>query len=550
MIRRSLVPPDRRGYALYIVLVVVVVLTLVAYEYADTMGAEATAAIRSHELEQAKANAASGVHFAAALLTDPNSSSMNLDDDASLFSAQPVGTGNLADEPTSPRALGDANRRRGGGRFSLLNLSDTTGGTDGSYPGSLQRFGLEDEGRKLNVNALIQIDPTGVALYTVLMALPNMTSEIAGAIVDWVDADASEYPSGGAEDEFYMGLQPPYHCKNGPLNSVDELLLVKGVTPDLLFGSDLNRNGVQDANETATGTFSRGWSEYLTCYGRELSVDSLGNPRVFLNNTDLQTLDADLMAIEGMTRELADYILYYRISRTGTPVAPLAANQVAGNPADLRTLVDAAVQANNPPRRSLASVFTVLNTQIPLSPIRDESGRMVTPVVACPLNDPTLLASMSRTLLDRCTTSEDYELFPRVNVNTAPREVLVAIGKLARPATSSDTTLELTESDVDAILSNRPSAGTDPTASWLVTTAGINPTKFKNLEKFICGRSGAYRVRSVGYFANPGGPQASVEAVIEVVAQNTDGSATIAMPRIVYFRDTTDLGRVFADLPR
>jgi hypothetical protein len=41
-----------------------------------------------------------------------------------------------------------------------------------------------------------------------------------------------------------------------------------------------------------------------------------------------------------------------------------------------------------------------------------------------------------------------------------------------------------------------------------------------------------------------------VEAVIEVVAQNTDGSATIAMPRIVYFRDTTDLGRVFADLPR
>ena len=37
---------------------------------------------------------------------------------------------------------------------------------------------------------------------------------------------------------------PPYAPRNGPLGSIEELLLVRGVTPALLFGADLNRNGV------------------------------------------------------------------------------------------------------------------------------------------------------------------------------------------------------------------------------------------------------------------------------------------------------------------
>ena len=36
------------------------------------------------------------------------------------------------------------------------------------------------------------------------------------------------------------------HPKNGPLETVEELLLVRGVTPQLLFGADINRNGQLD----------------------------------------------------------------------------------------------------------------------------------------------------------------------------------------------------------------------------------------------------------------------------------------------------------------
>ena len=56
-----------------------------------------------------------------------------------------------------------------------------------------------------------------------------MTPDVADAIVDWLDMDSSPRPY-GAEDDYYTALSPPYHCKNGPLDSLEELLLVRGVT--------------------------------------------------------------------------------------------------------------------------------------------------------------------------------------------------------------------------------------------------------------------------------------------------------------------------------
>ena len=57
----------------------------------------------------------------------------------------------------------------------------------------------------------------------------------------------------GAEDDYYMSLPEPYHCKNAHFDSVDELLLVKGVTPQLLYGYDHNHNGIIDNQETQGG---------------------------------------------------------------------------------------------------------------------------------------------------------------------------------------------------------------------------------------------------------------------------------------------------------
>jgi type II secretory pathway component PulK len=502
---------DRPAYVLFAVLIVVVVLSLVAYQYNDAMALEYQAAQRAADAAQAKAFAVSGVHYAVGVIADPNSATLDLTNDAGLFSNQTVG---------------DAAGPRGGGRFTLFNVVSTSPGV---YE---RRYGLTDEGAKVNINMLYERDPTGTVLYNALMALPNMTEEVADSIVDWVDSDASARPNGG-EDDYYMGAAQPYHCKNGPLNSVEELLLVKGVTPPLLFGTDQNRNGVQDANETTGGEFSRGWADYLTVYGREVNVDSTGVQRINLNGTDAQTLSDQLTAAVG--KDLSDYILYYRFAGNGEAAGTgLGANKVAVSVGDaaLGDLVAQRISSGAQLARQLTSVITVFNTQVPLPAQQAQPGMPPPParVVSCPINGTDALKSVLATLLDKCTVVADYEMYPRINVTLAPQEVLAAL-----PGLTAD--------EVAAIVAARESvSATDPTAAWLVTSANLDPTKFKTIERYVTGgKSNTYRVHSVGYFGKPGGAVGRVEAVVEMVLNK---------PRIVYFRDLTDLGRGFEDLPR
>jgi DNA uptake protein ComE-like DNA-binding protein len=104
-----------------------------------------------------------------------------------------------------------------------------------------QDFGVDDEGSKININT---------ANRDTLMRLPGMTEDVADAIIDWRDTDENPGAS-GAESDYYETLQPPYRCKNGPFETVEELLLVKGVTPDLLYGYDANHNGFLNEEEVA-----------------------------------------------------------------------------------------------------------------------------------------------------------------------------------------------------------------------------------------------------------------------------------------------------------
>jgi general secretion pathway protein K len=58
---------------------------------------------------------------------------------------------------------------------------------------------------------------------------------VVDSILDWRDTD-DFYRVNGAENDYYQSLKEPYDCKNGNLDSVEELLLVRGVTPDLFYG--------------------------------------------------------------------------------------------------------------------------------------------------------------------------------------------------------------------------------------------------------------------------------------------------------------------------
>jgi hypothetical protein len=129
------------------------------------------------------------------------------------------------------------------------------------------RFGLIPEAGKLDVNQA----PTAL-----LAALPGMNDAIAAAIGDWRDTDDAPDPAGGAErtDSAYSGAAVPYAPRNFPLETLEELRLVRGVTDALWFGEDVNGNGRLDPGEDTDGdgTLTPGLRDLLTLGSREPGV--------------------------------------------------------------------------------------------------------------------------------------------------------------------------------------------------------------------------------------------------------------------------------------
>lgn len=94
-------------------------------------------------------------------------------------------------------------------------------------------FGAEDEERKINLN---KADPAVIAKLIELAAEvdKDTAEELSFNIVDWRDSDSAfESPTYGAEKEYYDQLPMPYACKDSPLESLDELLLIKGMKRDI-----------------------------------------------------------------------------------------------------------------------------------------------------------------------------------------------------------------------------------------------------------------------------------------------------------------------------
>ena len=59
---------------------------------------------------------------------------------------------------------------------------------------------------------------------------------ISDSILDWIDADKNHRVN-GAEDDYYRKQIPPYFAKNGRIETFDELLKIRGITEEILFGS-------------------------------------------------------------------------------------------------------------------------------------------------------------------------------------------------------------------------------------------------------------------------------------------------------------------------
>jgi general secretion pathway protein K len=140
---------------------------------------------------------------------------------------------------------------------------------------------IVDEGGKIDINTAPDIVLRN--LFKSIGVQDEDVDAIVDSIMDWKDPDDLRRLS-GVESDYYMSLPTPYKAKNANFDTVEELILVKGISPDILFGTDKKR----------------GIIDYLTVHSKQRRINVNAAPKEVL------------MAIPNMTSEIADAIIDYR----------------------------------------------------------------------------------------------------------------------------------------------------------------------------------------------------------------------------------------------
>ena len=332
-------------------------------------------------------------------------------------------------------------------------------------------YGVGDEESRLNVN---------LADGGSLAKLDGITPQIIAAIADWRDGDNAVSP-GGAEAEFYLSLQPPRLPRNGPFLTVRELLMVRGVSADLLLGRDTQQNGLLESAEDIAENSGRvdnqatdvgtGWAGILTVDSRDDNVSASGADRVNVQTAD----ETALTGVPGITPDIARAIVASRSNNQIRNIASLL--EVTSAPAN---------QNQNPARGGSQSG--------PRQSSPDQGGvgsgqRVIS---------PSLLIEIA----DDITADEDSSKAGLINVNTASLSVLVCLPGVDR---------ELAQ----AIISYRQSSGFLPNVAWLLKVPGMNEDVFKQVAPLVTMRSETFRILSEGR-VNSTGARQRIQAIVHV----------------------------------
>lgn len=90
---------------------------------------------------------------------------------------------------------------------------------------------IQDQQGAFNLNNLVKdgkVNLAQLARFRRLLSILSLPPALADALADWIDTDSEPQPQAGAEDGYYLALQPPYLAANQPLTDVAELALVRG----------------------------------------------------------------------------------------------------------------------------------------------------------------------------------------------------------------------------------------------------------------------------------------------------------------------------------
>lgn len=259
---------ERSGFVLIVVLGTVLLLSTLLFGFSLTARTKLEAADSFYRTEQAWSCARAGLHIAVATVAEAND----------LYTDQ---------------------------RFAKLTTGENTFSiADGSCS-----ITITEENGLLNVNSLKDKDGRlNRARIDQLLRLIDLLNRrqkgperidygIVPAMIDWMDPDDDvtslpfiEHENFGAEEDYYQTCNPPYHCRNKPVDIIDELRWIKGMTPKTLsrLREALTSTGDDKTNINAAPKL------VLACLSEEMApalVEMIVNRRTrrpFQNITDLK----------------------------------------------------------------------------------------------------------------------------------------------------------------------------------------------------------------------------------------------------------------------
>ena len=497
--------PARRGIVLIVVMVVVVMISLAGFGCVASMSNENKAVHVRGEQMQMRSALASAEEYLKLLVSTARPEETNSQESASRQS--------IDNDEVAFRGVVVSDEDGPGRRIRFTVMSpryDETGG-------AAWRYGLDRESSRLDLRTVMdwELLQPGVGRRA-LMALPGMTEPIADAILDWMDPDTIARQT-GAEAEYYATLNPPYAPRNAVPESIEELLLVKGVTRTILFGFDVNQNHRLEIEEQATANSSSTrdasgerlypWAELLTVYGGERNRSRDDKPRINLNQFNLSDLHRQIAST--VDPVLANYVILYRQFGPFPGPGPVIATAT-----DLPNFTF-------PPRFRFRSPLDLVQSRVQLI----QPG-LPPKIVNSPLpTEPEQLARIFGMLYDQFTVSGTPTIRGRVNVNLAPPEVLRAVPGIDKALAEQIVTSRSNSSKADQRFDEHP--------CWLLTESLVDLKKMKEIYPYLTVGGDVYRAQVVA-FSEESRLSQRVELVLDASREPV---------RRVFFKDLQVLGR-------
>ena len=534
---------SRRGMALVVVMVTVILVALAAYGFNHQMTEAYRASRVQTERAQARLAAVSGVDAMRSLAAMPTAERERLIESGSAMFRRSIGgagesgTGVATEDETS-----------GGWSFVVISPRvDSDSGFD-SLSTLPWRVGWLSESAKLNVETL-RFQETRFPGHArqALLNLPDATPERVDrflrsyGIVSRSSGDGGRAGGSMAADRFgasgaasrglsdadadadraeglnwlWTGGDWDHNYRLGPL---EQAMLARS-RGGIGSGEGIGSGGGSSAWNGSVGSGSsagetpRGWRNFITERSGRRNVNRSGQPRIFLNGSDLAGLHRRLSAI--WPREWADFVILarqYGVSQGGGQSeasgegAGTALSEPVDDPLSVGSGGKAAIDLTRPPRYRIESPLELVGARV--RPERDEADTdgadtgganrdgadtdgAGTEWRESPFQDAGGgNGDYLERLADDVTTDANVLLEGQIDINVAPRAVLLGI---------PDMTAELADRIVAARRSPPPAASTRDTVAWLAREGVVEVTTLRDWLPWITVGGECWSAQVIGY---------------------------------------------------